>query len=45
MDDDSLNYGSDGAGATPGSILGHPPLEGEGTPREGGQGEDGMTFQ
>jgi SWI/SNF related-matrix-associated actin-dependent regulator of chromatin subfamily C len=31
MDDDSLNFGSDAAGATPGSnsILAQPPLQGE----------------
>lgn len=42
MDDESLNFGSDAAGATPGnnSILAQPPLQGEGTPQEGsGQGE------
>ncbi|KAF8857938.1 SWIRM-domain-containing protein [Acephala macrosclerotiorum] len=47
MDDDSLNFGSDGAGATPGSnsILAQPPLQGEGTPQEGsGQGEADVTM-
>jgi SWI/SNF related-matrix-associated actin-dependent regulator of chromatin subfamily C len=43
MDDDSLTFGSDAAGATPGSysILAQPPLQGEGTPQETGQGEAG----
>jgi hypothetical protein len=27
MDDDSLIFGSDAAGGTPGSILAHPPLQ------------------
>jgi hypothetical protein len=42
MDDDSLNFGSDGAGMTPGSnsILAQPPLEGE----DGHQGEGTRTF-
>ncbi|KAE8444487.1 hypothetical protein EG329_000471 [Mollisiaceae sp. DMI_Dod_QoI] len=47
MDDDSLNFGSDTAGATPGSnsILAQPPLQGEGTPQEGsGQGEADVTM-
>jgi len=35
MDDDSVNFGSDTAGATPGSILAQPPLQGEDTPGEG----------
>ncbi len=38
MDDDSLNFGSDAAGMTPGSnsILAQPPLPGEnGSPEEG----------
>jgi SWI/SNF related-matrix-associated actin-dependent regulator of chromatin subfamily C len=45
MDDDSMNFGSDGAGATPGSnsILAQPPLQGESTPSgpqsSSGQGE------
>jgi SWI/SNF related-matrix-associated actin-dependent regulator of chromatin subfamily C len=50
MDDDSLNFGSDAAGATPGSnsILAQPPLQGddgspltqEGTSAQGsGEGE------
>ena len=29
MDDDSLNFGSDAAGGTPGSILAQPPLQGD----------------
>jgi SWI/SNF related-matrix-associated actin-dependent regulator of chromatin subfamily C len=34
MDDDSLNFGSDAAGVTPGSnsILAQPPLQGEDSP-------------
>jgi SWI/SNF related-matrix-associated actin-dependent regulator of chromatin subfamily C len=40
MDDDSVNFGSDAAGATPGSILAQPPLQGEGTPgQDGGSGQ------
>jgi SWI/SNF related-matrix-associated actin-dependent regulator of chromatin subfamily C len=44
MDDDSVNFGSDAAGATPGSnsILAQPPLQGENASpsgQEGGQGE------
>ena len=43
MDDDSLNFGSDTAGATPGSnsILAQPPLQGESpsAQEESGQGE------
>lgn len=35
MDDDSVTFGSDTAGATPGSILAQPPLQGEDTPGEG----------
>jgi SWI/SNF related-matrix-associated actin-dependent regulator of chromatin subfamily C len=41
MDDDSINFGSDAAGATPGSnsILAQPPLPADGTPgKEGAQG-------
>jgi SWI/SNF related-matrix-associated actin-dependent regulator of chromatin subfamily C len=46
MDDDSLNFGSDAAGATPGSnsILAQPPLQGEdGSPltQEGASGQEG----
>lgn len=47
MDDDSVNFGSDTAGATPGSnsILAQPPLQGEDTPQESsGQGE-GMNVR
>jgi hypothetical protein len=43
MDDDSLNFGSDAAGATPGSILAQPPLQGEGTPGEGSSGHGDST--
>jgi SWI/SNF related-matrix-associated actin-dependent regulator of chromatin subfamily C len=54
MDDDSLNFGSDAAGATPGSnsILAQPPLQGddgspltqEGTSAQGsGEGECILT--
>jgi hypothetical protein len=44
MDDDSVNFGSDAAGATPGSnsILAQPPLQGENASPSGqeeGQGE------
>jgi len=47
MDDDSLNFGSDAAGATPGSnsILAQPPLQGEdGSPsaQEAGEAGEGM---
>lgn len=42
MDDDSVNFGSDAAGATPGSILAHPPLEG--TPREGSSGKKDEVY-
>jgi len=46
MDDDSLNFGSDAAGATPGSnsILAQPPLQGEDSPsaQEAGQAGEGM---
>lgn len=37
MEDDSLNFGSDAAGATPGSnaILAQPPLQGEASGPEG----------
>jgi SWI/SNF related-matrix-associated actin-dependent regulator of chromatin subfamily C len=43
MDDDSMNFGSDGAGATPGStsILTQPPLHGESTP-SGPQSSSGL---
>ena len=46
MEDDSLNFGSDAAGATPGSnsILAQPPLQGESPPAEGsGEGADGIS--
>jgi SWI/SNF related-matrix-associated actin-dependent regulator of chromatin subfamily C len=44
MDDDSLNFGSDAAGATPNSnsILAQPPLQGESTPQDGSGQGDGM---
>ncbi|EKD17778.1 uncharacterized protein L3040_002147 [Drepanopeziza brunnea f. sp. 'multigermtubi'] len=35
MEDDSVNFGSDAGGATPGSILAQPPLQREDTPGEG----------
>lgn len=42
MDDDSMNFGSDAAGATPGSnsILAQPPLQEEASPsgQEGAHG-------
>jgi SWI/SNF related-matrix-associated actin-dependent regulator of chromatin subfamily C len=45
MDDDSLTFGSDAAGATPGSnsILAQPPLQGESPAQEGsGEVAEGM---
>jgi len=53
MDDESLNFGSDAAGATPGSnsILAQPPLPAEtasgeeGTSAQGGQIPEGMLLQ
>jgi SWI/SNF related-matrix-associated actin-dependent regulator of chromatin subfamily C len=43
MDDDSLNFGSDAAGATPGSnsILAQPPLQGEDASPEAGSSAQG----
>ncbi|KAH8597236.1 SWI/SNF complex-like protein [Bisporella sp. PMI_857] len=42
MEDDSINFGSDGAGATPGSnsILAQPPLQGEDSPSAQGEGQE-----
>lgn len=46
MEDDSLNFGSDAAGATPGSndILAQPPLQGETTPSGSKSQEPECTF-
>lgn len=47
MEDESLNFGSDGAGATPGSnsILAQPPLEEESPTQEGSGEGDGATVE
>ena len=44
MDDDSLNFGSDAAGATPGSnsILAQPPLQRETASPSGREGSSGQ---
>jgi SWI/SNF related-matrix-associated actin-dependent regulator of chromatin subfamily C len=44
MDDDSLNFGSDAAGATPGSnsILAQPPLQGDTASPSVGEGSSGQ---